>query len=64
MDIVINGKYQDFQGNTLAQLLVQLQPDVPFAVAVNTVFVPRGEYERTVLAQGDAVEIVSPVGGG
>ena len=62
--ILINGDSHDFNGNTLAQLLAQLQPDAPFAAAVNTVFVPRGDYAQTRLAEGDKVDIVAPVGGG
>ena len=36
----------------------------PFAVAVNTTFVPRGSYALQTLQPGDRVEIIAPVTGG
>lgn len=36
----------------------------PFAVALNGEFVSRSQYEQTVLAEGDKIDIVAPVGGG
>ena len=35
-----------------------------FAVAINGEFVPRSEYDATLLQEGDALDIVTPVGGG
>lgn len=35
-----------------------------FAVALNGEFVPRSQYAQTMLNDGDALDIVSPVGGG
>lgn len=39
-------------------------PDPVFAVALNGEFVPRTQYADTILKDGDALDIVSPVGGG
>ena len=36
----------------------------PFAVAVNTVFVPNTHYAEQLLQADDRVEIISPVTGG
>ena len=36
----------------------------PFAVAVNTVFVPAAHHATQVLQAGDCVEVISPVTGG
>ena len=36
----------------------------PFAVAVNTTFVPRTAYASQPLHEGDAMEVISPVTGG
>ncbi len=36
----------------------------PFAVALNGEFVSRSHYAQTVLAEGDTLDIVAPVGGG
>ena len=65
MNILINGKVQNIANvSTLADLIAQRQPEPPFAVAVNTVFVPKSAYENTQLKDGDQVEIVRPVAGG
>lgn len=42
----------------------QKDADEPFAVALNGEFVPRSRYCEVTLRQGDALDIVSPVGGG
>ena len=34
------------------------------AVAINSEFVPRGEYAQTLLKEGDRVDVVAPVQGG
>lgn len=36
----------------------------PFAVALNGEFVPRSQYASVTLQDGDALDVVSPVGGG
>jgi len=36
----------------------------PFAVAVNTRFVPQSRYAEQLLQPGDEVEIIAPVTGG
>ncbi|MBP3222008.1 MAG: sulfur carrier protein ThiS [Neisseriaceae bacterium] len=65
MNILINGKVQDIANAlTLADLVDQIQPEPPFAVAVNTVFIPKSAYKNTQLKDGDQVEIVRPVAGG
>lgn len=35
-----------------------------FAVAINRSFVPRSQYDETVLTDGDSIEIVAPLSGG
>jgi sulfur carrier protein len=49
---------------TVADAVAQWQAKPPFAVAVNTGFVPRGRYAAHALAEGDQVEIIAPVTGG
>ena len=39
-------------------------PQAPFAVAVNTTFVPSAEHAGHALHDGDSVEVISPVTGG
>lgn len=64
MNILFNGERLPFAGSTVADLLAAVQPQPPFAVAVNTVFVSRQNYGGHVLHEGDAVDIVRPVAGG
>jgi len=66
--ISINDELQQFPARPALRELLQnfraMSPDTAFAVAVNGEFVPRAQYEALVLADGDALDIVSPVGGG
>ena len=52
--------------NTLvhADAVAAIQARPPFAVAVNTSFVPNTRYAAHALQPGDRVEIISPVTGG
>ena len=51
-------------GATVADAVAALAARPPFAVAVNTTFVPRTGYAQHVLQPDDRVEIISPVTGG
>jgi len=51
-------------GTTVAALLAELGVGGPHAVEVNRAIVPRGEHDTRTLEDGDAVEIVTFVGGG
>lgn len=64
MNIRINNCPTEFTGRTVADLLTLQPPVPPFAVAVNTRFVPKSTYETTELQEGDCVDIVRPVVGG
>ena len=65
MKITINQQATDLQANaTVADALAQMQAKPPFAVAVNTVFVPKSQYESRALVEGDKMEVISPVTGG
>ena len=48
----------------MADAIAAVAARPPFAVAVNTVFVPNTRYAEQVLQTGDRVEIISPVTGG
>ena len=56
--------YAHPDGATLADLVLQLKPAPPFAVAVNMQFVPKTAYATTPLSEGDSVEVIRPVTGG
>lgn len=65
MKITLNQQATDLQDKaTVAEALAQMQAKPPFAVAVNTVFVPKTQYESRVLNEGDKMEVISPVTGG
>jgi sulfur carrier protein len=65
MDVWINDQAQALpDGATLADALALLQPQAPYAVAVNRQFVPRTAHQQHALQPGDRVELVSPITGG
>lgn len=49
---------------TVSDALTTQNLTPPFAVAVNTQFVPRSTYGSTLLKDGDRIEVISPVTGG
>jgi len=65
MNITINQKpHQLPEGATVLDAVAALAARPPFAVAVNTTFVPHTQHARHLLQDGDSVEIISPVTGG
>ena len=63
--VKINGNELDVAGKTIAEYLAttSYSPE-RIAVERNGEIVPKAEYDRAVLADGDSVEVVSFVGGG
>ena len=65
MNISINQvPHQLPEGATVADAVAAIEAHPPFAVAVNTTFVPNTRYAAHTLQPGDRVEIISPVTGG
>ena len=66
LKITVNGQPRQVDPNTtVAALLEALKvPRQATAVEVNRQIVPRSQHSARVLAEGDAVEIVTLVGGG
>jgi thiamine biosynthesis protein ThiS len=66
MKLTINGESRDFpDGLTLAALVTRLgMKEDRVAVELNLEIAPRGNWEATVLKEGDKLEIVHFVGGG
>ena len=66
MRIVLNGEEREATGNvTVLSLLEEIRLRTGrVAVEVNGAVVPRGDFESTVLAENDRIEIVCFVGGG
>ena len=63
--VTVNGVALDIAGKTAAEYLAQTKYD-PKRIALerNGDIVPRSQYDKTVLEDGDTLEIVSFVGGG
>ena len=66
MQVRLNGEWRDVpEAATISQLLDQLRIKRDgTAVEVNREIVPRARHAESVLKEGDAVEIVTFVGGG
>ena len=66
MHIIYNGREREVpDGCSVAELLETLRlNDKPVAVEVNLDLVPRESHGHRALQEGDAVEVVTLVGGG
>ncbi len=63
--VKINGTLLDIAGTPLADYLGSAGFKISrIAVERNGAIVPRAQYEETILADGDTLEVVSFVGGG
>ena len=63
--VKINGEEVNIAGKTVAEYLATTQYDSKrIAVERNGEIVPKVQYGKTVLEDGDSVEVVSFVGGG
>lgn len=63
--VKINGEDLNIAGKTVAEYLAAASYD-PQRIAVerNGDIVPKAQYDKTVLQDGDSIEVVSFVGGG
>lgn len=65
MQIIINGESRNLQQQSVLQLLATLAIDPKrVAVELNMEILPKADYESTLVADGDRIEIVHFVGGG
>ena len=66
MRVIVNGEDRVFDGvKTVAALVDALKLDGrKLAIERNLEIVPRSAYDRTVLCDGDRIEIVHFIGGG
>jgi sulfur carrier protein len=64
--ITVNGQQRDVPAGTTVRTLLDVLavPQQATAVEVNRELVPRSQHAARALAEGDAVEIVTLVGGG
>ena len=63
--VLINGKNTSADGKTVSQYLEEanFNPQT-IAVELNEEILPKSQYDKTVLKDGDVLEVVSFVGGG
>ena len=65
MNLTVNGQARALpDGASVADLLAAMGAKPPFAVAVNTSFIPATRHAEQLLQPGDHVEVISPVTGG
>jgi sulfur carrier protein len=66
MQIFINQHPVELPGTqaSVADALAQWNARPPYAVALNTQFVPKSQYASQALHEGDRLEVISPVTGG
>ncbi len=70
VNLKVNGELQELtysQDDTqvLSEVMLVLGYDeTSVAVAVNETFIPRNMYKKTVIKEGDSLEIVAPMQGG
>jgi sulfur carrier protein len=65
MRIMVNQVPKEVPDNsTINDVLVIIDAQPPFAVAINYEFVPKTKHAEEVLSEGDEMEIISPVTGG
>lgn len=64
MQIILNQSPISTQTTLLSELLNELAPKSPFAIARNGNFIPKSDYAKTPMDDGDVIDIISPVTGG
>ena len=63
--VKINGEEKDLAGKSIADVLATTNYDPKrIAVECNEEIVPKADYAKKILQDGDVVEVVSFVGGG
>ncbi|MEQ3724547.1 sulfur carrier protein ThiS [Alcanivorax sp.] len=65
MKLIVNGDTLSLDGNTIADLVTQLElTGRRLAVEVNREIVPKSQHPDFTLNDGDVLEIVHAIGGG
>lgn len=66
MKLFINGESMEFEnGKNIAEILVILGVEAKFfAITLNAKLVKKEDYERTILKDGDKIEMLQFMGGG
>ncbi len=65
IEVQFNGEKKHLPEDTLlSAFLPPNHPEIRFAVAINSRFVPPAHYTSTYLKQGDIITLVAPMSGG
>ncbi len=65
MKLIVNGDTLSLDGNTIADLVAQLElTGRRLAVEVNRDIIPKSQHPDFTLNEGDVLEIVQAIGGG
>ena len=66
IDVSMNGERIAIEATTLQALLLArgYKLETAFACAINNTFVPRPQWQERALADGDRIDIVTPITGG
>ena len=65
MRIMVNQVAKDVPDNsTIDDVLMMIDAQPPFAVAINYEFVPKTRHADELLREGDEMEVIAPVTGG
>jgi sulfur carrier protein len=66
IDVSMNGERIAIEAATLQALLLErgYKLDAAFACAINNTFVPRPQWPERLIAEGDRIDIVTPITGG
>lgn len=63
--ITVNGKEENISEKILSEYLIESKTDMRrIAVELNGNIIPKKQYDKVILKDGDSLEIVSFVGGG
>jgi thiamine biosynthesis protein ThiS len=63
--LTLNGESRAVSAASVAELIAELSLDIrQIAVEKNGTIIPRSAYAATELTEGDAIELVSFIGGG
>lgn len=64
MQVFLNQTAHNTKAARLIDLLEEISPSPPFAIAHNGAFIPKGSYMSTLIDEGDHIEIIAPITGG
>ena len=64
--VSVNGEIKEISENLNVKELIEALDyrTKGFAVAINTIFVAIDKYEKTMIQEGDTIDILAPVQGG